>query len=460
MTRLKTKSRRTSGRRTLWRTIAASTLSVGLLGTAGCAAPGVSTGVAIDYWLWDALQLPAYQKCAAAFEEENPDIQVRITQYGWGDYWQKLTAGLVAGAGPDVFTDHLSKYPEFVTRDVLLPLDDLEATSDFDGAEYQEGLADLWVGQDGKQYGVPKDFDTVALFYDNAMLDEAGLSATDLDDLQWNPEDGGTFEDVIARLTVDANGVRGDEEGFDPTNVEVYGLASGGAGDVSGQTQWAWLAASTGWEYTNAEVWGDEYHYDDPRFQASLAWLFGLVDKGFMPSFQTVGSAPDPVEQLGSGKAALSPNGSWNISAYGRLEGIDLGIAKLPAGPIGHPVSMYNGLGDSISAQTDHPEEAAKFVDFLGSDTCQVIVGAEGVVFPARPAGTEAAVDAFAERGFDVSAFTELVDDNYTVLFPVTTNGAEILSIMLPVMEGIYIGSSDVSELTQVNERINKILAE
>ncbi|MBG6238467.1 multiple sugar transport system substrate-binding protein [Mycetocola sp. CAN_C7] len=453
-------SRRKTGRRALWRTIVGSVLSVGLLGATGCAAPGASTGVTLDYWLWESLQVPAYQKCAAAFEKENPDIQVRLTQYGWGDYWQKLTASLVAGAGPDVFADHLTKYPEFVSRGVLLPLDELEATSNFDGAGFQEGLADLWVGQDGLQYGMPKDFDTVALFYDNDMLADAGLTSADLENLQWNPEDGGTFEEVIARLTVDANGVRGDEEGFDPKNVEVYGLASGGAGDTNGQTQWAWLAASTGWEYTNADVWGDEYHYDDPRFQASLAWLFGLVDKGFMPSYQSVGSAPDPVEQLGSGKAALSPNGSWTISAYGRLEGIDLGIAKIPAGPVGHPVSMYNGLGDSISAQTDHPEEAAEFVAFLGSDACQIIVGEEGVVFPARPAGTEAAVEAFEARGLDVSPFTDLVDDGYTVLFPVTTNGAEILSIMVPVMEAIYIGSEDVSQLTQVNERINAILQE
>jgi len=28
---------------------------------------------------------------------------------------------------------------------------------------YQKGLADLWVGQDGKRYGLPKDFDTVSI---------------------------------------------------------------------------------------------------------------------------------------------------------------------------------------------------------------------------------------------------------------------------------------------------------
>ena len=454
------RSPRLSHCRSLWRAIIGSAIAIGVIGATGCASSARSSETTLDYWLWESLQVPAYQKCATGFEEANPGTEVRITQYGWDDYWQKLTASLVAGAGPDVFTDHLTKYPEFVSRGVLLPLDSLQATREFDGAEFQDGLAELWVGQDGLQYGMPKDFDTIALFYDKNVLSDAGMLPTDLDDLQWNPDDGGTFEDVIARLSMDENGIRGDEDGFDPDRVAVYGLASGGAGDTNGQTQWAWLAAATGWEYTNADVWGDEYYYDDPRFQATLEWLFGLVDKGFMPSYQSVGTSPDPAQQLGSGRAALSPDGSWTISSYGRLEGIDLGIAKVPAGPIGHPVSMYNGLGDSISAQTDHPEEAAQFVAYLGSDACQVVVGEEGVVFPARPAGTDAAIAAFEARGLDVSPFTDLVDEGYTVLFPVTTNGAEILSIMGPVMDAIYIGSEDVSRLTDVNARINAILQE
>ena len=442
------------------RALVASALAGTVIGAAGCGSavvPGGS-GVVIDYWLWDSVQLPAYQKCAEAFEAENPDIDIRITQYGWADYWQKLTAGLIAGAGPDVFTDHLTKYPEFVSRDVLLPLESLEATSDFDGSEFQEGLADLWMGQDGLHYGMPKDFDTVALFYDRNMLEEAGMTPTDLEGLTWNPEDGGTLEDVIAHLSVDANGVRGDEEGFDPNNVVTYGLASGGSGGSGhGQTQWSWLAGATGWEYTDAQVWAEEYNYDDQRVQDSVAWLFGLVDKGFMPSFEEVGTSPNPTQQLGSGSAALSPNGSWTIRSYEQLEGIDLGIAQVPAGPVGHPASMYNGLGDSITAQTDNPEEAAQWVSFLGSDACQVVIGQEGIVFPARPAGTEAAIEAFEERGVDVSPFTELVENEHTVLFPVTDHGAEVLSILNPVMDGIYIGDLPASALTEANEQINAL---
>ena len=443
------------------RALLASALAGAVIGAAGCGSavpvPG-SSGVAIDYWLWESIQLPGYQECAEAFEAKNPDIDIRITQYGWGDYWQKLTAGLVAGAGPDVFTDHLTKYPEFVSRGVLLPLESLEATSDYDYSGFQEGLADLWTGEDGLHYGMPKDFDTIALFYDRSTLEEAGMTPADLQGLTWNPEDGGTFEDVIAHLSVDANGVRGDEEGFDPDNVVTYGLASGGSGGSGhGQTQWSWLAGATGWEYTDAQVWAEEYNYDDERVQDSVAWLFGLVDKGFMPSFEEVGTSPNPAQQLGSGSAALSPDGSWTLSSYLRLDGVELGIAQVPAGPVGHPVSMYNGLGDSISAQTDNPEEAAEWVAFLGSVECQVLVGEEGVVFPARPAGTQAAIDAFEEQGVDVSPFTDLVDNEYTVLFPVTDHGAEVLSILNPVLDGIYIGELPASALSEANEQINAL---
>ena len=54
----------------------------------------------------------------------------------------------------------------------------------------------------------------------------------------------------IAALALTACGgdeEQADEEGFDPSNVATYGYASNGSGGAEGQTQWSWLAASTGW---------------------------------------------------------------------------------------------------------------------------------------------------------------------------------------------------------------------
>ena len=81
--------------------------------------PAASTSSAsgeVTYWLWDSNQQPVYQKVADAFHAANPNITVKITQYSWDDYWTNVTNGFVAGTAPDVFTNHLSKYPEFVTQ--------------------------------------------------------------------------------------------------------------------------------------------------------------------------------------------------------------------------------------------------------------------------------------------------------------------------------------------------------
>ena len=80
----------------------------------------------VEYWLWDSAQLPAYQACAEAFKAKT-GITVNITQIGWGDYWTKLTAGFIADTAPDVFTDHIAKFAQFVDLDVLLPLDEQAA---------------------------------------------------------------------------------------------------------------------------------------------------------------------------------------------------------------------------------------------------------------------------------------------------------------------------------------------
>ena len=102
---------------------AAAAIAMSLSLTACATTPGATDGE-INYWLWDSNQLPAYKQCAADFTKANPDIKVKITQRGWGDYWTTLSNGFVAGNAPDVFVNHLSKYPEFAANNQLLPLDD------------------------------------------------------------------------------------------------------------------------------------------------------------------------------------------------------------------------------------------------------------------------------------------------------------------------------------------------
>ena len=441
----------------------ASALALGAL--AACSSPGTAnpnsgaTGT-VSYWLWDANQLPAYQAVAKAFEQENPDIRIKITQLGWADYWTKLTAGFIAGTAPDVFTDHLSKFPQFADLDVLYKLDELEATSSIRDDDYQSGLAQLWKGKDGHRYGSPKDWDTIAMFYDEKVIAKAGYSAEDLAGLSWNPDDGGTFEKAVAHLTIDSKGRRGDESGFDKSDVAVYGMsANGSGGDGFGQTQWSPFTGSTDWYYTNSNPWGNRFRYDDAGFQKTISWYFGLAEKGYMPKYGVFSTTTGPDVQLGAKKVALSFNGSWMIGSYLGMDDLDVAVAPTPIGPAGHRASMFNGLGDSITKQAKDPEAAAKWVAFLGSDEAQRIVGRSGIVFPARPAGTEAAVASFRKRGLDVSAFTRQVEEETTFLFPVTKNPADVQALLQPAFDDVYANGKPISTLTGVNEQVNNLLA-
>ena len=445
----------------------AAALTLGLL--AGCGYGGESAGGTngtIEYWLWDSAQQPGYQKCADAFASANPGLRVHISQYGWDSYWSKLTAGFIADTAPDVFTDHLAKYAQFVDLKVLRPLDDLAPTADVQDSDYQKGLAALWKGKDGKRYGAPKDWDTIAMFYSEDALKAANVDPATLQNLSWNPTDGGTFEKLIAHLSIDKNGKRGDEAGFDKNNVKTYGLGSDGSGGGGwGQTQWSAFTGSAGWQVTDKNPWGTHFNLDQPVVQSTLSWYFSLSQKGYMPTFAEIGgnNAIGPDKQIQSGIAAMALGGSWTIAGFTNLtdaagKKLAIGIAPTPIGPSGKRASMFNGLADSITKLSKQPDNAAKWVKFLSGEQCQDIIAESGVVFPARPAATDLAIKYNKDkRNLDVTPFTNQVKDGTTFLFPVTSNAADIVALTVPKFDSLYIGSAPVSSLTGLNDQLNNL---
>src|SRR3954447_5523539 len=413
----------------------------------------------IDYWLWENAQLPAYQKCADKFQQENPNGKIKISQFAWEDYWNKLNNAFVAGDAPDVFTDHLAKYPEYITNEQILPLDATLKKDGFNVDQYQPGLADLWVGPDGKRYGLPKDFDTTAVFYNKKLVQDGGISEDQLKAMTWNPQDGGTYEKIAAHLTVDQKGTRGDEAGFDKSKVKVYGLGlDGGSGNGVGQTQWSMYTGSTSpaWQFTDKNPWGTHYNYDQPQFQETIGWFASLIAKGYMPSVAAVTgqSAPDI---FAAGKYAMVTDGSWTLKTFYGNKGVQVGTAPTPVGPSGKNSSMYNGLADSIWVGSKNKPLAAKWVEFLGSPACQNIVGDNAVVFPAIPSGTEKAQAAWKAQGIDISSFTDHLTNKTTFLFPITDHASEINNLMQSTMDNVLSGKAPVSSLTDANTQVNQL---
>ncbi len=426
-------------------------------GEAAAPASDAASGeaVTIEYWLWDANQLPPYQACADAFMAKNPNIKVNITQSGWSDYWNNIQTGMVAGTAPDVFTDHLAKYPEFAAKEQLVDIEPYVQRDGVDMGVYLGELADLWA-RDGKRFGLPKDWDTIAIVTNLDAIAAAGVTLDDVSNATWNPEDGGTFGELIAKLSVDENGNNGLSPDYDKSKVKQYGLIINGAGEGYGQTEWSWLAATTGWRHID-ELYATAYHYDDPRFIGTIQWIADLMAKGFiMPLEQVTGLGGNAAFNAGMG--AMHSNGSWMIGDFANNATFPFAFARLPEGPEGRQ-SMFNGLADSIWVGSKHQEEAWQWVKYAASQECADIVGDAGVVFPAQQSAVDKALAAYEAKGLDVSAFTaQATEEGGTFLFPVTDNASEISAIMTPIMQSIMLGETDAqSALTAANEQVNAL---
>lgn len=430
-------------------------VSLCLFAVMGVVSVMAQDAVEIRYALWDSNQLPAYQACADEFTTRNPNITISIEQSGWSQYWDGLTASLVSGTAPDVFTNHVSRYPELLARNQLL---DIQPYVERDGVDTSIYLVDpeLWV-RDGMRYGLPKDWDTIAIYYNADMFEAAGITAEDIANWTWNPEDGGTFQESIAKLTLDSSGRNALDPDFDAQSVVQWGFA-GGVGDASSgaQPDWSGFAASTGFQLTDGP-WTTVYHYDDPRVAATVQWWADLhLVHSYAPGSDQLASGVESLFFAGS--TAMFPMGSWSIGWITNDATFNVGFAPLPAGPEGRR-SPINGLSDAIYAGTEHPEEAWQWVKFLASTDCANIVGDFGVVFPAIQTGVDRAIAAYEQKGHDVSAFTDIAAvAGGTYLLPMTENGTEIRDILQPVLQDIFDGVVTAQDaLPQINEEINSL---
>jgi len=438
-------------RRTFTAGAAATAVAAGSLGSKAAA----QDAVVVRYGLWDANQLPAYQACADAFTVANPNITIEIEQLGWDDYWTGLQTGMVSGSTYDIFTNHLAKYPEFATREQIVDIQPLVDRDSVPVDGFEGELANLWSRED-RRYGLPKDWDTIAVVYNKAMLDAAGIDPAIFDEWTWNPQDGGTFGEIVGQLTLDEAGNNGVSEAFDKSKVTQYGLAMG-LGDAYGQSSWSIFAASTGWRFMD-EPWGEEYNFDDPRVHETLQYFadLNLVKGHSVPEEEVVSLLTETV--FASGRCALVFMGSWMITYLADNLTFEWGFGRLPTGPEGR-ICMFNGLADSIWTGSERQEEAWQWLKYLGSAEAQEIVGSFGAVFPAIPSGAEAALAAFAEKGLDVSPYIDQAQqENGTFLFPIADHAGEYTSIMLAATQSIALGQQPAADaLNEANEEVNDL---
>jgi len=430
----------------------------------GCSGTDAAASSTVNWWTWDDKQAAAYKSCTTDFEKANPGTTVKISQYAVEDYFTKLTASFVAGNGPDAFQNSVQYFQAYTAQHQLLAMDDLIAKNNFDMKKYSVGV-DAWKYTDGKQYGLPLDWAASAIYYNTDALAKAGYSKDDVDKLNWNPEDGGTFDKMVARLTIDKKGVRGDEPGFDKSQVATYGMGVMATGDFIGQTTWSSFASTLGWRQGDKPSWPTKFEYADPRFVKTLTYMRGLSDRGFAPNFGefTSGSGKATVsttDLIGSGKVAMATGGSWDASTFAKLPNVKVGIAPTVLGPDNKTRAVLsNSNGNNIWAGTKNPDLAWKWVSYMGTEACQSVASATGTFFPSIPASMDASAKAMAGQGVDLSVFTDALKNG--VLYPsvVYGGGAAIESAVKPLLEGYFSHARNDDVFPEMQQKTQEIFA-
>jgi multiple sugar transport system substrate-binding protein len=300
----------------------------------------------ITYSIWgDPSEIKNQQAIVDAFHVANPKITVKVTVSDWDPYWDKLQTAIAGGDAPDVFAMDGPLFPDYQTRDVLL---DLKPFIDRDGYDLTQ-LADQAVADfttPGGQFGLPRDLNVVALYYNKKMFDAAGIAYPD-DTWDW-----AKLTDVAKQLTVRGANGKVSQWGFttETTDMENY---------------WSELVWQNGGDIISADhktsLVGSDQAAAGLQFLQDLIWK----DK-VMPDASITDALGDAFEQ---GQAAMEANGSWLV-ATDQAAGLDFGIAPLPKGPAGQATSI-NPTGAVVSKGTKNPEAAWAFVKYLASPAAQ-----------------------------------------------------------------------------------------
>ena len=126
------------------------------------------------------LQDALTNKWIPEFEATNPGVKVNLTAIPYAGvvaYDARLLAALSAGEGPDLWDMGDWHYKNFAEADFLAPLDPavFGYGSDQEMIDaYAPGTLDVFV-RDGKIYGLFSEYNTLALFYNLDMFEEAGI---------------------------------------------------------------------------------------------------------------------------------------------------------------------------------------------------------------------------------------------------------------------------------------------
>ena len=140
----------------------------------------------LTIWAWDeSFNIKAANEAKDIYAKENPDAEVEVVTMAQDDIVAKLNTSLSSGSYdglPDIVFIEDYKIQGYLTayQDEFADLSDIASADDF--ASYKTGVNQV----DGKMYGIPFDSGVAAVFYRTDLIEQAGYTSEDMQNLTWD----------------------------------------------------------------------------------------------------------------------------------------------------------------------------------------------------------------------------------------------------------------------------------
>lgn len=387
----------------------------------------------LSVMIWDANQEPGIRKIIDVFTEKT-GIRAEIQVVDWNNYWTLLSAGAQSGSLPDVFWMHSNEAQRYMSNDMLLDVTGrVKSSTEIDPQNYPEDIFGLYT-YNGKYYAVPKDIDTIALWYNKTYFDEAGLSY---------PDETWTWDDAYeaAKKLTRPNG-------------SVYGYATV---NTNNQAGWYNQIYDNGGYVISEDK--KNSGMDHPKTIEGMRFMEKLINESLMPPQEVMSETNEEV-LFQSGKVAMTTQGSWMLAAF-RDNAYTLGncdVAVLPKNAsTGRRVSIYNGLGWAISANTTRADDSWKLVEYLCSREGQIKQAQLGITMSAYKGVSDEWKNSVPQ--FNLQAYLDMQED--MVIRPYSKNTVKWENAINDALLKVWTKQVSMEEgLKDAARQMNAILAE
>jgi multiple sugar transport system substrate-binding protein len=391
-----------------------------------------SGDVTLKVGVWDKNQERGISAVLKDFTAETGvRAQVEITP--WTEYWTLLEAAATGGTLPDVFWMHSNQAQRYGTNGMLMDLTGRIAKSSVaDMSNFPQELVNLYTFS-GKHYAIPKDLDTIALWYNKKFFDEAGLAYPD-ETWTWD-----TLKNAARKLS-------------DPMNNR-YGMDF-----HPNEPQQGWgneIYQNGGYVISDDKK---RSGFDDPATIAAMEYVVSFVKEGLSPPLSiTTENGVDALLQ--SGIIAMAQFGSWMLSSFRENDYIreNCDMTVLAGSNSGKRATIYNGLGWVASANTKYPEEAWKLLEFFSREDTQRKLSESGIAISAFKGTAEPFIQSFPE--FNVKAYIDQIP--YAVFRPYSKNTVVWEEMSTQVLNDAWSGTRPVADVCRdIAQRMNAMLAD